>query len=565
MAMHRTQSTDGTGHRRRPTGSSRLLLGVVLAVALVAAACGSSSKSGGTTAATGGGVAANDGGTPVDGGSLVIGISADTNGWNPALAQWADTGALVGSSVLEPLATAGEDSGAKPWLADSWIANDTFTQWIIKLHPGVKFHDGTDFDAAAVKKNIDYYKTGTLSGIALSPILGDVTVQDPLTVIVNVKQPWAAFPSAFLDAGSSFMMAPSMIDNPTDHGASHPVGTGPYVFDSWTPDASFKATKNPNYWQPGLPHLDSIEFQVIPDETTRSNALKSGDVNMIYTTRASDANEMANDFQVIKDWTTEQAFVMTNAAAQVGGKANPLSNIHARQALAYATDPTAVAATIGDGVEVPTSMWSPPSPWSMPKDQNGALTTNLDQAKREVDAYKADTGAASLDITLSGLPTIDDTKVLQLLDSQWKQVGINVTIDSLEQTAYITKIALGNYQAAFFRNYGYPDPDLDYYFFSSTTAKGAGQVSINFTEYTTPQMDTDLTTGRSSGYPNIRKAAYDDLVKQVNASATNIWLYSTPYSFIADKQVHGLSQAEKIPFGNYMPKTWLGQLWRAKS
>ena len=64
--------------------------------------------------------------------------------------------------------------------------------------------------------------------------------------------------------------------------------------------------------------------------------------------------------------------------------------------------------------------------------------------------------------------------MLQLLDSQWKDVGINVTIDSLEQTAYITKIALGNYQAAFFRNYGYADPDSTYYFFSSTTAKGAG-------------------------------------------------------------------------------------------
>jgi len=562
MATHRNQSIEGIGHHRRPVRAPQLLLGVLIALALVAAACGSSSK-GGNTAATDPGAA--DGGTPVDGGSLVIGISAETNGWNPALAQWADTGSLVGSSVLEPLASVGEDSGAKPWLADSWIANDSFNQWFIKLHPGVKFHDGTPFDAAAVKKNIDYYKTGTLSGIALSPILGDVTVQDPLTVVVNTKQPWAAFPSSFMTGGSAYMMAPSMIDNPTDHGAAHPIGTGPYVFDSWTPDSSFKANKNPNYWQPGLPHLNSIEFRVIPDETTRANALKSGDVNMIYTTRASDANDMASDYQVVKDWTTEQAFVMTNTSPTVNGKPNPLSNLHARQALAYATDANAVAAGIGAGVQVPSSMWSPPSPWSMAPDQNGALTMDLEKAKQEVAAYKADTGAASLDIALSGLPNIDDTKVLQQLDSQWKDVGINVTIDSLEQTAYITKIALGNYQAAFFRNYGYADPDQDYYFFSSSTAKGAGQVSINFTEYTTPEMDQALTTGRTSGFPNIRKQAYDDLVKQVNASATNIWLYSTPYSFIADKNVHGLATPAKIPFGNFMPKTWLGQLWRSQS
>ena len=562
MATHRIQSIEGTTQHRRPVRAPHLLLGVLVAVALVAAACGSSSKASNTATTT---AAAADGGTPVDGGSLVIGIGAETNGWNPALAQWADTGSLVGSSVLEPLASVGEDAGAKPFLADSWIANDSFTQWFIKLHPGVKFHDGTPFDAAAVKKNIDYYKTGTLSGIALSPVIGDTTVQDPLTVVVNTKQPWAAFPNSFMTGGSSFMMAPSMIDNPTDHGASHPIGTGPYVFDSWTPDASFKAVKNANYWQPGLPHLDSIEFRVIPDETTRANALKSGDVNMIYTTRASDANDMSNDYQVVKDWTTEQSFVMTNTAPTVGGKPNPLSNIHARQALAYATNATQVAAGIGDGVQIPSSMWSPPSPWAMPPDQNGALTMDLDKAKQEVAAYKTDTGAASLDVDLSGLPNIDDTKVLQQLDSQWKDVGINVTIDSLEQTAYITKIATGNYQAAFFRNYGYADPDANYYFFSSTTAKGAGQVSINFTEFWTTQTDQDLTTGRTSGYPNIRKQAYDDLVHQINASATNIWLYSTPYSLIADNHVHGLATAQKVPFGNFMPKTWLGNLWRAQS
>ena len=89
-------------------------------------------------------------------------------------------------------------------------------------------------------------------------------------------------------------------------------------------------------------------------------------------------------------------------------------------------------------------------------------------------------------------------------------------------------------------------------------------MSINFTQFTTPLMDSNLATGRTSGYPNIRKTAYDDLVKQINASATNIWLYNTPYSFVADSSVHGLSNAEKVSFGNYMPKTWQSQLWRTQ-
>ena len=164
------------------------------------------------------------------------------------------------------------------------------------------------------------------------------------------------------------------------------------------------------------------------------------------------------------------------------------------------------------------------------------MNYDLTKAKSEVSQYEQATGATSLSFTLSGLPSIDDAKTLQQLQAQWKQAGITVKIETLEQTAYITKIATGGYQAAFFRNYGYPDPDQDYYFWSSTTAKGVGNVSINFTQYTTPQMDKDLTTGRGSGYVNVRKPAYDDLVKQLNAGATNIWMYSTPYSFIAQKQ-----------------------------
>ena len=230
---------------------------------------------------------------------------------------------------------------------------------------------------------------------------------------------------------------------------------------------------------------------------------------------------------------------MPNTAPSVGGKTNPLSNVHARMALAYATNDTQVAKEIGAGVQVPTSPWGPNNPWGMPSSQNGYVAYNLAQAKAQVAQYDAETGQTGLTFTLSGLPSVDDARTLQLLQGQWKQAGISVNIETLEQTAYITKIATGGYQAAFFRNYGYPDPDQDYYFWSSTTAKGVGNVSINFTQYTTPTIEKDITTGRQSGYAKIRKTAYNDLVKQLNAGFTNIWLYSTPYSFIAQKKVRG--------------------------
>ncbi len=549
----------GEHHRSRRARLALVAMGVTLSLAAVA--CGTSSK--GETATTtpqGNTTGTADEGTPKDGGALAIGISAETNGWNPANAQWADTGSLVGSTVLEPLATQGKDSGAKPWLADSWIANEAFDQWQIKLHPGIKYQSGEDFDAASVKQNIDAYVQGPLSGLALKPMFKQVTVIDPLTVQVELTQPWAAFPSSFLQGGSAYMMSPTMLAS-ADKGAAHPIGTGPFIFDSWEPGNSFKVKKNPNYWVKGLPHLDSIEFKVIPDDSARADAVQAGDVNMMYTTRAVDADKLAGTQTVVKDWSTENVFVMPNTAPQVGGKFNPLSNIHARKALALATDASAVAANVGDGVEVPSSPWGPNNVWGMPDSQNGYVSFDLNAAKAEVAQYLADTGQPSLKFTLSGLPGVDTQKTLQQVQSQWKDAGIDVNIETLEQTAYIIKIATGDYQAAYFRNYGYPDPDQDYYFWSASTAKGVGTISINFTQYTTPAVEKDVTAGRVSGFANVRKDSYDDLVKQLNAGFTNIWLYRTPYTIIANTSVKGLNPAREISFGNFEPKTWLGGLW----
>ena len=542
-------------------------IAVITVVTLAAAACGSSSSNKAATTST-----TAKSATPQSGGSLVVGIRAETNGWNPALDQWADTGSLVGSTVLEPLATTGSDSGAKPWLAKSWYPNTTFDKWVIDLQTGVKFQDGEDFNADAVVLNINAFAKGPLSGLAIGPMFKAVKALTPTSVEVDLTQPWAAFPSSFLQGGSALMMAPAMI-NSANGGVNHPIGTGPFTFDSWIPGDTFTAKKNPTYWggldakgnrRTGLPYLNQIQFKVITDDSTRTAALQNGDINMQYTTNASDATRLAGQYTVLKDWDTEQAFIMPNTAPTVAGKPNPMSDIHARQALAYATNASQIAKSIGAGIQVPSSPWSPTNPWGMPTSQNGYVTYDLAQAKTQVTQYDADTGQSGLTFTLSGLPSVDDARLLQQLQAQWKQAGITVNIETLEQTAYITKIATGGYQAAFFRNYGYPDPDQDYYFWSSTTAKGVGNVSINFTQYTTPAMEKDVNTGRQSGYPAIRKAAYHDLVKQLNAGFTNIWLYSTPYSFIAQKKVQGLDAPggpATIPFGTYAPKVWWSNVW----
>ena len=126
------------------------IIATCLALALVGAACGSSQKN-----ATGGASSGSPATLkPVNGGSIVVGINAESGGWAPSDYFWSDASNLVASSVMETLATPGADSGAKPWLAKSWIADDAFDRWVVKLQPNVTFQDGEPFDAAAVKLNL---------------------------------------------------------------------------------------------------------------------------------------------------------------------------------------------------------------------------------------------------------------------------------------------------------------------------------------------------------------------------------------------------------------------------
>jgi ABC-type transport system substrate-binding protein len=521
---------------------------------MVAAACGSATAH--TAAATTSSTVLK----PRDGGSLVIGVSAETDSWNPAEAEWASQGSLVGSSVLEPLAKPNAQGGAEPFLATSWIADATFDRWLIHLRPGVTFQDGEPFNAAAVKLNLDTYVHGALSGQVLGPLVKDVKVDGPLAVVVDLKQPWAAFPSSFLDGNSALMMAPAMINSPNG-GANHPIGTGPFVFSSWTPGSTFSVVKNKSYWQKGLPHLDSITFKVITDESTMVSALQDGDINMMLTTNADDANHLASSYTVVKDWSSEDDFVELNTAATVDGSPNPFANIHARMALAYATDRDSVAKIVGAGVEAASSPWAPSNTWGMPDSQNGWVNYDPTKAKAELAQYEADTHQSSLTFTLTGPSGTDYARILQQLQEEWQQVGINAHIRTIDQATVIKQLIAADYQGFLLSSFNYEDPDTDYIFWSSSTVHGVGSININFSLYSSPRIDQDLSTGRTNPYPDKRKAAYDDLVHQLNSAATYDWLYRTPYSLIADHEVQGLDTARQVAFGNYSPKTWLGDLW----
>jgi len=505
---------------------------------------------------------------PVKGGHLVVAVAAETNGWNPSVNQWADAGSLVGPSMIEPLIVIDPEGEAMPWLLEKWEPvidqadpTKSYRQWDLTLKPGIKFHNGKDLDAEALKQSIEFIYQNGLTKIALQEKYDHVEKTGPLSVRVFLTVQWAQYPAAM---NNIYAMAPDMM-NSEDKGVVNPIGTGPFVFDEWKQGDFLRAKRNPNYWRKDsrgnqLPYLDSIEFRPIIDDASRAKALKSGDIEIAQTTQASMATDLEADFHVLRDYTSERTFIMLNTAVGEQNAGNPFTNIHARKALAYATDREAIAADIDERVETTTQGYRSGSKWSLEGD-TGYPEFNTEKALEEVEAFKKDTGLSEIKFRLTGLTNPDDQRVMQQLQAQWKSVGINVELEPVDQTKYISLIALGFYQAGWFRWYGYPNPDSNYVYNAKETNHAIGGISINFTHYSSDTMEKNLHITRENIDFETRKKANDAVVRETNEAAINIWLYDTPHAIIATKRVRGLNRFILHPFGNFTPKPWWSEVW----
>jgi peptide/nickel transport system substrate-binding protein len=184
-------------------------------------------------------------GPPRKGGTLIVGLDAESEGFNPADSRFAAGTYTVGRTIFDPLVAIDAEGKARPYLAESITSSNDARTWTIKMRPNITFHDGAPLDAAAVKNFIDTFKRSARVGTSARPV-ESVDVVDNLTVRVNMNQPWATYPN-YLYLQGGYIAAPSMLASAD--GSRKPVGTGPFKFKSWTTDKSLIVEKNPDHWR----------------------------------------------------------------------------------------------------------------------------------------------------------------------------------------------------------------------------------------------------------------------------------------------------------------------------
>jgi peptide/nickel transport system substrate-binding protein len=266
-----------------------------------------------------------------------------------------------------------EDSNLQlePWLATDWETAADLSSITLTLRQGVKFHDGTDFDAEAVKycldKNMEAKIVGTNTWSSIDAI-------DDYTVKINLST-WQNGILAGLAGAAGEIVSPTAVGkNGEDWAGQNPVGTGPFVFDHFSHDQELVYTRFDGYWQEGLPYLDEIDYLFINDPMAQEAAYKAGQVDTLE----------ANNAKILSDLVAAGGDLIFNADGAItaypdmANADSPLSNLLVRQACDYAIDREAIAKAQGFGIF--------PAAYQLPRAGTPGYDSSL---KREYDPAKA--------------------------------------------------------------------------------------------------------------------------------------------------------------------------------
>ncbi len=529
---------------------------LLLAASLLATSCGGATtdeggSGGGATTGADLGLTVEAGesgleeaGEPQRGGKLTYGIEAEsTAGWCLSEAQLAISGMMVVRAFYDTLTVPNADGGFSPYLAKEVTPSDDHLQWDIVLREGITFHDGSALDATVVKNNLDAYRgqyPGRASTLFLFVLqdIDSVEVVDPLTVRVHMKRPWVSFPAFLFSSSRLGMMAQAQLDASPEDCANNPIGTGPFTFAGWTRNQKINGTANPDYWQIApdgepYPYVEEVEFRPIPDGTVRAQSIEAGSINVMHT---STGEMIKEHFAPLRD-AGKVNMLVSEAKAELGfvqlnSRIAPFDDERMRRALGHATDREDSNRRIAAGLPtVASGVFAEDTVGYL--DDAGFPEFDLDKAKALVAEYEAEGNDASFSVMAT---TTDPTvrRQAELLQQRAGDLGVEVTIQSVEQATLITNGIAGSYQAMLFRNYPGGDPDQNYVWWY-----GKGN-PVNFGGWDDPELNDLLDEGRETADPEERRAIYEEVNRIMTSKVYGMWSTFTPWAIVLGTDTHNV-------------------------
>jgi peptide/nickel transport system substrate-binding protein len=450
------------------------------------------------------------------GGTLVIGRTADVITLDPQKAtafQVVQTLDLIYGTLVQ----LNSNLEIEPGLAKSWKFSNSGQTLTLNLRPNVRYHDGSSFDSSDVAASFNRILDPATGAVARTNLSAIDTIQtpDPLTVVLNLKDPNVPFLAALADLNTSII---AKGDIASGSFLKTPNGTGPFKFASWQPNQSLRLTANTSYWG-GTVKLAGVEFRIIPDESSIVSALRANQIQMGLLSDPLVARQVKGNLKVLR------APALNYHVLQLSGRRSPLDKQYVRLAIACAIDRKQVldSAALGEGAV--TGPITSPAYRSDPNDRP-CPKPNLKLARAYLKAAGYPSGFTINTIVETGeyATAISEAQSVQ---AQLKQIGITLNLETLDAGTYVKRWLAADFDSAIALNGGRVDPDTMYgRYFTSTGSlnKIAG--------YSSPKLDQLFAQGRATDDVKQRKAIYKQLGETLERNAAWVWLF-TSYDYRA--------------------------------
>lgn len=488
--------------------------------------------------------------SPVSGGELTYALATSPDTLDPHRSTLA-VSVRAFRTIYDSLVVQDENNDIQPWLATEWEVSEDGKSYTFKLREDVHFHDGTPFNAEAVKYSFDRIlnpETQAGNATALLAPYESSEVVDEFTVKLNLSTPSSSF-LGNLSQAMLGIVSPTAAEKHGDQFGKNPVGTGPFKFVSWTENANIKVEKNSEYnWAPtsvenkGQAYLDKLTFSIIPEEATRIGSVQSGQILAAETVPPQNIVSFENDpnNQVLSVNTLGLPYTLF-----FNQREEPWNNVDLRRAVLSAVDVDVILKTLY--FDTYERAWSPITPGILGYDETleNSWEYDVEAAQKLLDEAGYVVGSDGIrekdgkKLTLNyvdGSPNREKRNdIAVIIQQQLKKIGIEVNVNITQD--YRTVI----YENAEYELYGNSQVNSDPNALRSlyqTEMENSAIKSLGGTA--NPELDMLLEKGTVESDPEKRAAIYKEVQKIIIDQAYIIPIYIFPYTVATSKKVDGI-------------------------
>jgi peptide/nickel transport system substrate-binding protein len=489
------------------------------------------------------------------GGTLVYGRYADSPFLEPVLND-SNTDIWILSNLYDTLLLPTNDGkGVQPGLASAWSVSADGKTVTLTLRADTKFSDGSPITAEDVKWSLERAsKTGNGVWQFMVSAISSVDVKSADKVVINLSHEDPTILSALTVFNTSIMpkhlleaAAGNTDKEKATTFAEHPVGSGPFMLQSWQHNSTMTLVRNPYYWRKGsdgkaLPYLDGVKFEIIPDDATRILKLQSGELDGAEFIPYSRVEELKKNpaLNMVLFPSTRVQYASMNVQPQLDGKPNPLADPKVREALNYATDKEGIIQLVTYGIGKPmTSFMSTSTP--MNSGTTPLYPVDVAKAKSLLAAAGYPSGFSTSLMILAG--NEDDISIATSLQQMWAEVGIKLSINQVDNATRTDRYRKSDFAvriSPWTDDIADPSEITSYFAYSKN-------IQALHSGWKSDTVDQAFDSAQKESDP-VKRAAYFKTIQDIyNASGPTIPLFESSYPVALKSNVKGFVQ---IPLGN---------------